>query len=85
MKQDEPKYDQIVELMKEVRDEIIGMAPQSWKQEITEAIDLDILSQVVKQTTCTIVVPKINIYFRECPYMVDCKAQIYIFLFFVSC
>ncbi|KAA8536558.1 hypothetical protein F0562_029036 [Nyssa sinensis] len=46
MKQ-EPNYDRVVELMREVRDEICEMAPQSWKQEITEAIDLDILSQVL--------------------------------------
>ncbi|OVA06119.1 T-complex 11 [Macleaya cordata] len=46
MKQDEPDYSRIVELMKEVRDDLCEMAPQSW-QEILEAIDLDILSQVV--------------------------------------
>ncbi|KAM7470352.1 hypothetical protein LguiA_008535 [Lonicera macranthoides] len=47
MKQNKPNYDRVVELMKEVRDEICEMAPQSWNQEITEAIDLDILSQVL--------------------------------------
>ena len=47
MKQDEPNYGRVVELMREVRDEICEMAPQSWKEEIIEAIDLDILSQVV--------------------------------------
>ncbi|KAF5936796.1 hypothetical protein HYC85_024302 [Camellia sinensis] len=47
MKQDEPRYDQVVELMREVRDEICDMAPQSWKGEIFEAIDLDVLSQVL--------------------------------------
>ena len=51
MKQDKPNYDRVVELMKEVRDEICEMAPQSWNQEITEAIDLDILSQVICLTT----------------------------------
>ncbi|XP_043712737.1 uncharacterized protein LOC122661420 [Telopea speciosissima] len=47
MKQDEPNYVRVVELMKEVRDELCQMAPQSWKQEILEAIDLDILSEVL--------------------------------------
>ncbi|XP_059653509.1 uncharacterized protein LOC132300457 [Cornus florida] len=47
MKQDEPNYDRVVDLMREVRDEICDMAPQSWKQEIIDAIDLDILSQVL--------------------------------------
>ena len=47
MKEDEPNYDRVVELMREVRDEICNVAPQSWKPEIVEAIDLDILSQVV--------------------------------------
>ncbi|CAN6584543.1 unnamed protein product [Malus baccata var. baccata] len=48
VKQDEPNYDRIIQLMMEVRDEICEMAPQSWKQEIFEAIDVDILSQVLK-------------------------------------
>ncbi|XP_057976515.1 uncharacterized protein LOC131163786 [Malania oleifera] len=48
MKQDEPSYDQVVELVREVRSEICMLAPQSWKQEIIEAIDIDILSQVLK-------------------------------------
>ncbi|XP_042483038.1 uncharacterized protein LOC122063393 [Macadamia integrifolia] len=47
MKQDEPNYGWVVELMKEVRDELCKMAPQSWKQEIHEAIDVDILSEVL--------------------------------------
>ncbi|XP_042482980.1 uncharacterized protein LOC122063328 isoform X2 [Macadamia integrifolia] len=47
MKQDEPNYCWVVELMKEVRDELCEMAPQSWKQEILEAIDLEILSEVL--------------------------------------
>ncbi|XP_024979522.1 uncharacterized protein LOC112516611 isoform X1 [Cynara cardunculus var. scolymus] len=40
-------YDRVVELMKEVRDELCEMAPQSWKQEIMEAIDVVILSQLL--------------------------------------
>ncbi|CAA0841123.1 T-complex protein 11 [Striga hermonthica] len=47
MKQDEPDYSRVVELMREVRDGICAMAPHSWRQEITEAIDLEILSQVL--------------------------------------
>ncbi|KAI3918395.1 hypothetical protein MKX01_041715 [Papaver californicum] len=47
MKQDDPDYGRIIELMKEVRDGLCEMAPQSWKQEILEAIDLDILTQVL--------------------------------------
>ncbi|CAK9175692.1 unnamed protein product [Ilex paraguariensis] len=47
MKQEEPSYGRAVELMREVRDEICDMAPQSWKEEIIEAIDLEILSQVL--------------------------------------
>ncbi|XXG60481.1 hypothetical protein AAC387_Pa04g2382 [Persea americana] len=48
MKQDEPDYSRIIQLVKEVRDELCEMAPQSWKQEIHDSIDLDILSQVLK-------------------------------------
>ncbi|KAG7977724.1 hypothetical protein I3843_05G045700 [Carya illinoinensis] len=48
MKQDDPDYDRVVQLMREVRDEICEMAPQNWKQEIIDAIDIDIFSQVLK-------------------------------------
>lgn len=51
MKQEEPNYDRVIQLVKEVRDEICEMAPQSWKEEITEAIDLKILAQVAAGTT----------------------------------
>lgn len=44
--QEEPNYDLVIQLLEEVRDEICTMAPQSWKQEIVEAIDVDILPQV---------------------------------------
>ncbi|KAJ0513942.1 putative T-complex 11 protein [Helianthus annuus] len=40
-------YDRVVELMKEVRDELCEMAPQSWRQEIMETIDVVILSQLL--------------------------------------
>lgn len=46
MEGDNPQYDQVVQLMKEVRDEICEIAPESWKAEIIETIDLDILTQV---------------------------------------
>ncbi|KAI7981794.1 hypothetical protein LOK49_Contig13G00001 [Camellia lanceoleosa] len=45
--EDEPNYDRVVELMREVRDGLREMAPQSWKEEIFGAFDLDILSQEV--------------------------------------
>ncbi|XP_068307561.1 uncharacterized protein [Pyrus communis] len=48
VKEDEPNYDRIIQLMTEVRDEICEMAPRGWKQEIFDAIDVDILSQVLK-------------------------------------
>lgn len=51
MEEDEPNYDRLVDLIMEVRDGLCEMAPQSWKQEICEAIDLDILSQVLKSAT----------------------------------
>lgn len=47
VKQDEHNYDRIIQLVREVRDEMCGMAPESWKEEITEAIDPEILSQVL--------------------------------------
>ncbi|XP_010245522.1 PREDICTED: uncharacterized protein LOC104589040 isoform X2 [Nelumbo nucifera] len=47
MKQDKPNYNRVVELMKEVRDELCDMAPHTWRQEILESIDLDILSEAL--------------------------------------
>lgn len=47
MKQDEPNYDRVIELVRQVRDEICEMAPQSWREEITDAIDMEVLSQVL--------------------------------------
>jgi hypothetical protein len=46
MKQEEPDFSWVLKLMKEVRDELCEMSPQSWKQEIVETIDIDILSKV---------------------------------------
>ncbi|XP_020578081.1 uncharacterized protein LOC110023145 isoform X2 [Phalaenopsis equestris] len=51
MKEDSPDYDRIIGLVKEVRDELSEMAPLSWKQEIHDSIDIDILSQVMKLGT----------------------------------
>ncbi|XP_050375565.1 uncharacterized protein LOC126793164 isoform X2 [Argentina anserina] len=52
--QENPNYDRVIQLLEEVRDEICTMSPQSWKQEIVEAIDVDILSQVLKSGTLDI-------------------------------
>lgn len=46
VRQEEPNYSRVVELMREVRDEICAMAPHTWRQEIIEVIDLGILTQV---------------------------------------
>ncbi|OVA10934.1 T-complex 11 [Macleaya cordata] len=51
MRHDDPNYGRIVELMKEVRDELCEIAPQKWRQEILDAIDLEILSEVLKSET----------------------------------
>nr|XP_029122495.1 uncharacterized protein LOC105051720 isoform X2 [Elaeis guineensis] len=50
MKEDEPDYSRIIGLVKEVRDELCELAP-SWKQEILDGIDLEILSQVLESDT----------------------------------
>lgn len=47
VEQNKPNYAQVYELVRELRDEICVMAPGSWKEEIFESIDLDILSQVL--------------------------------------
>lgn len=47
MKKDGPGYNRVVDLMREARDELCSLAPQSWRQEIVEAIDIDILSQLL--------------------------------------
>ncbi|XP_059459896.1 uncharacterized protein LOC132189258 isoform X2 [Corylus avellana] len=48
MKQEEPDFSWVLKLMKEVREELCEMSPQSWKQEIVDTIDSDILSKVLK-------------------------------------
>ncbi|KAF2290892.1 hypothetical protein GH714_016284 [Hevea brasiliensis] len=47
VKQDEPDFSWILKLIQEVRDELCEMSPQTWRQEIVETIDVDILSLVV--------------------------------------
>lgn len=49
VRKEEPNYTRVVELMREVRDEICAMAPPTWRQEILEAIDLEILAQVTNK------------------------------------
>ncbi|KAL5722522.1 hypothetical protein ACHQM5_006036 [Ranunculus cassubicifolius] len=46
LKRDEPDYGRVVELVKEVRDELCSIA-SSWKETISDSIDIDILSQVL--------------------------------------
>ncbi|MQL83415.1 hypothetical protein Taro_015884 [Colocasia esculenta] len=45
---EQPDYGRVIGLVKEVRDELCGLAPKSWKAEILDNIDLDILSQVLE-------------------------------------
>ncbi|XP_022867788.1 uncharacterized protein LOC111387460 [Olea europaea var. sylvestris] len=47
VKKDKSNYSRVVELTREVSDEISAMAPKSWRQEIIEAIDLNILTEVL--------------------------------------
>ncbi|CAN8304377.1 unnamed protein product [Cochlearia groenlandica] len=51
MKLGDPGYSCIANLMREVRDELCQMVPDSWKVEITETIDLDLLSQLLNSGT----------------------------------
>ncbi|KAG0494343.1 hypothetical protein HPP92_005337 [Vanilla planifolia] len=41
----------LIELVKEVRDRLSEMSPLSWKQDIHDSIDVDILSQVMESGT----------------------------------
>ena len=52
MKQEEPNFSWVLKLMKEVRDELCEMSPQSWKQEIVDSIDTDINSFKVSLVYC---------------------------------
>ncbi|KAL2520208.1 T-complex protein 11 [Forsythia ovata] len=51
LKQDNPDYSWILKLVQEVRDELFEMAPSSWRLEIDQTIDMDILTQVLKSET----------------------------------
>ncbi|XP_010460065.1 PREDICTED: uncharacterized protein LOC104741004 isoform X2 [Camelina sativa] len=54
LKLEDPDYSCISNLMKEVSDELCQMVPDSWKVEIPETIDLDILSQLLNSGTLDI-------------------------------
>ncbi|CAL1352601.1 unnamed protein product [Linum trigynum] len=43
-----PDYGRVINLVREVRDEISEMAPESWRSTIMDALDLEVLSQVLK-------------------------------------
>ncbi|KZV49806.1 hypothetical protein F511_23531 [Dorcoceras hygrometricum] len=47
VKHSDPNYTRVVGLLREVRDDICTMAPFSWRQDIFEAIDLEVLTQVL--------------------------------------
>ncbi|KAJ4823492.1 hypothetical protein Tsubulata_015516 [Turnera subulata] len=51
IKLDSPDFNWVLKLMEEIRDELCEMSPQSWRQEIVEVIDIDILSQVLGSGT----------------------------------
>lgn len=46
MEEDEPDYSWVVKVLKEIRDELCEMSPLSWRSEIAEKIDIEILAQV---------------------------------------
>ncbi|KAL3845673.1 hypothetical protein ACJIZ3_003076 [Penstemon smallii] len=54
LKQDVPDYSWVLKLIKEVRDELCELSPSTWRQEIEQSIDLDILSQVSQMGTLDI-------------------------------
>ncbi|KAH9300312.1 hypothetical protein KI387_011895, partial [Taxus chinensis] len=43
-----PDYTRVVGLVKEVRDELDALVPQSWKQELHESIDVELFSQIME-------------------------------------
>ncbi|KAE8788199.1 hypothetical protein D1007_37802 [Hordeum vulgare] len=53
MKGDTPDYSYLVNLVKEVRDALHQMASKGWKEEITNNINLEILSQVLESSSST--------------------------------
>ncbi|KAH9618133.1 hypothetical protein KSS87_005800 [Heliosperma pusillum] len=54
MRQEQPDLSWVLKLMTEVRDELCEMSPESWRQEISDAIDIDILTQVLRNGTLDI-------------------------------
>eukprot|EP01018_Ginkgo_biloba_P031550 Gb_16958 [translate_table: standard] len=46
-----PDYSWIIGLVKEVRDELDVLIPESWKQELNESIDLELFSQLLESGT----------------------------------
>ncbi|CAN4098006.1 unnamed protein product [Withania somnifera] len=46
-----PDFSWVIKLMKEVQNELCEMSPPSWRQEIVETVDIDILSQVLNSGT----------------------------------
>ena len=46
MKGDKPDYSKLINLVKEVRDSLLDLAPKGWKEEILGNIDVEILTQV---------------------------------------
>lgn len=46
LEKDPPDYSRVVQLVKEVRDELGALVPRSWKQELHESIDIDLFAQV---------------------------------------
>eukprot|EP01018_Ginkgo_biloba_P001447 Gb_12075 [translate_table: standard] len=46
-----PDYAQVIGLVKEVRDELDALVPQSWKQELRESIDLELFTQILESGT----------------------------------
>ncbi|XP_015079478.1 uncharacterized protein LOC107023331 isoform X3 [Solanum pennellii] len=51
LNQDNPDFSWVLKLMKEVQNELCEMSPPSWRQEIVETVDINILSQVLNSGT----------------------------------
>ena len=51
IKHDEPDFSRVIKLIKEFRNELCEIAPQSLRQEIDGAIDIEILTQVLRSGT----------------------------------
>ncbi|TYK04437.1 T-complex protein 11 [Cucumis melo var. makuwa] len=51
MEEDEPDFSWVIKVLKEVRDELCEMSPPSWRSEIAEKIDIEILAQILNSGT----------------------------------